>query len=294
MSRNRRWVIFTDLDGTLLDAETYRWEAAAEALERLCAAHIPVMLCTSKTRAETEPLRDALGLTDPFVVENGGAIYVPRHYFPFTVPGAHPRSSFEVLELGTPYDKLVHALEEAAAATGVEVRGFFQMSSAEVATLCGLDPEAAARARQREYDEPFVLEARDAEKQERFFARLQQQGLRSVRGGRFWHLMGNNDKGVAVERLTELYRQRDGEISTVGLGDSPNDADFLRAVDVPILVAQPDGSHDEEVRNLIPTARLAPGAGPVGWNAAVLELLERGHPSASRHSNGSNPAGCKA
>ncbi|MBI4462146.1 MAG: HAD-IIB family hydrolase, partial [Acidobacteria bacterium] len=151
MSRNRRWVIFTDLDGTLLDAETYRWEAAAEALERLCAAHIPVVLCTSKTRAETEPLRDALGLTDPFVVENGGAIYVPRQYFPFTVPGAHPRSSFEVLELGTPYDKLVHALAEAAAATGVEVRGFFQMSSAEVATLCGLDPEAAAQARQREY-----------------------------------------------------------------------------------------------------------------------------------------------
>ncbi|MFQ5926742.1 MAG: HAD-IIB family hydrolase [Terriglobia bacterium] len=275
MSAGPPWIIFTDLDGTLLDGETYRWDAAEEALARLRAAHVPVVLCTSKTRAPTERWRTALRLGDPFVVENGGAIYLPANYFPFTVPGARLRNSFQVIELGIPYEKLVGALAEAATATGMVVRGFAQMSDAEVAALSGLEPRAAARARAREYDEAFLLETGEGEKQERFFAWLRQQGLRWVRGGRFWHLMGRNDKGMAVERLVGLYRQRDAAVRTVGLGDSPNDLDFLRVVDRPILVARPDGTYDEEVRRLVPRVKLAPGAGPVGWNAAVVELLEQ-------------------
>jgi len=269
-----RLVVFTDLDATLLDHHTYSWQAAATALARLRSAHVPVILCTSKTRAETEPLRAELELSDPFIVENGGAIVIPLGYFPFALPEAQPREHFLLLELGTPYAKLVRALEEAATSAEVTVRGFHQMSPAEVATLCGLDVAAARRALQREYDEPFVLETQDVEKQEQFFARLRQQELRWVRGGRFWHLMGENDKGEAVFCLAELYRRRDGAILTVGLGDSPNDLDFLAVVDVPILVARADGSYDEEVQRVLPRVRLALGVGPMGWNAAVLELLE--------------------
>lgn len=267
-------VVFTDLDATLLDHHTYSWQAATTALAQLRSAGVPVVLCTSKTCAETEPLRAELEISDPFIVENGGVIFIPLHYFPFTLPGAQLRGYFLVLELGTAYVKLVRALEEAAMTAEVVVRGFHQMSTAEVATRCGLDAAAARRAQQRGYDEPFVLETQNVGKQERFFARLRQQGLRWVRGGRFWHLMGDNDKGVAVTRLAEFYRQRDGAISTVGLGDSPNDLDFLAVVDVPILVARPDGSYDEQVQRVLPRVRLAPGVGPAGWNAAVLELLE--------------------
>lgn len=271
-----RWVIFTDLDGTLLDHATYRWEAATPALARLQAAHIPVVLCTSKTRAETQRIRAELGLRDPFIVENGGAIYLPVGYFPFPLPEARRRDDLDVIELGTSYDRLVRALSEAAAATGMRVRGFAEMTDAEVAALTGLDPQAAGLARQREYDEAFLLETTDEKSQQHFFVRLEQQGLRCVRGGRFWHLMGNNDKGITVRRLTELYRQRDGNITTVGLGDSPNDVDFLRVVDVPILVALRDGTYDPEVCRLLPKIGLAPAPGPAGWNAAILELLETG------------------
>src|SRR2546423_300740 len=73
----RGWVVFTDLDGTLLDAETYRYDAARQGLDRLREHAIPLIICTSKTRAEVEPLRNELGNTDPFIVENGGALYVP-------------------------------------------------------------------------------------------------------------------------------------------------------------------------------------------------------------------------
>ena len=43
----KRWLVFTDLDGTLLD-EDYGWEAARPAVEALRAASIPIILNSSK------------------------------------------------------------------------------------------------------------------------------------------------------------------------------------------------------------------------------------------------------
>lgn len=269
-----RVVIFTDLDGTLLDFGTYRWQAAEPALRRVRLLGIPVVLCTSKTRAEVLPLRQELGLRDPFVVENGGAVCIPRNYFPFALPTARVDAGFQVLELGLRYAQLVRGLDEAAKTSGVEVRGFSHMSDKEVGTLCGLSRSAARLARQREYDEPFLLEKGTPQQKERFFRWLQQRGLRWREGGRFYHVMGDNDKGAAVARLIQLYRQQYGEVQSVGLGDSPNDLDFLRQVDSPVVVAGPDGQHSSELRGRLPQARLPEGVGPAGWNEAMLEILE--------------------
>ena len=254
-----RLTIFTDLDGTLLDPRTARWEAAEPALRRLRGLGVPLVLCTSKTRAEVLPLREELGLRHPFVVENGGAIYIPRNYFPFALPTARVEAGFQVLELGQRYQTLVRALDEAAKTSGVTVRGFSHMSDKEVAQLCGLNLTAARRARQREFDEPFRLEKATSQQQERFWRWLQQRGLRWRESGPFFHLMGDNDRGRAVSRLAELFRQQYGQVRTVGLGDSSHDLDFLAVVDLPVLVAQPDGRHDSDVRAKLPHAQLVPG-----------------------------------
>ena len=49
----KRWLVFTDLDGTLLD-EDYGWAAARPAVEALQAASIPIILNSSKTVMEME------------------------------------------------------------------------------------------------------------------------------------------------------------------------------------------------------------------------------------------------
>ena len=74
-------IIFTDLDGTLLDHYSYSFEAAIPMLGKLEDLGIPVIPITSKTFAEVSRLRDQLNNRHPFIVENGAAIAIPKNYF---------------------------------------------------------------------------------------------------------------------------------------------------------------------------------------------------------------------
>lgn len=258
-------VIFTDLDGTLLDPLTYSWEEARTALEELERAGVPVVVTTSKTRAEVEWWRGQIGNRHPFIVENGGAVFIPAGYFPFSASGAMTAGAYEVIELGTPYPELVAVLHAAAAESRVEVLGFHEMTAREVATACDLPLSLATLAKLRWYDEPFQVVhgvvARLAES-------IEKRGLQCSRGGRFHHITGRHDKLAATQVLTALYRQAHGEIISMGFGDHWNDVTFLNAVDVPVLMDPP-----APLRAAVPRAVVAHPAGPLGWSEAVMRLL---------------------
>jgi len=271
-------VFFTDLDGTLLDRRTYAWIAARPALRALARAQHPLVMVSSKTQAEVLPLLHELDRREPFVVENGGAIYIPVGYFSFETAGAQPANRcWERVAAGTPYSRLVAALAIAAQRARVLVRGFSQMSAREVAERAGLELVVAQRAQQREFDEPFVMLKGDAQGWPRLSREIQKLGLHATRGSRFFHILGENDKGAAVQRLSAWFRRAapGGILRTVGLGDSPNDIPLLRAVDAPIVVARPGGRYDRETISAVPRALRAGGIGPDGWNHAVLQLLRR-------------------
>jgi len=262
-------VVFTDLDGTLLDHSTYSFEPARPALEALTAAGVPVVLCTSKTRAETERWRRALHNAHPFIVENGGAVFVPEGYFGPGTRYDRRDGNFGVIEFGRPYPELRRALETIRASTGLPLRGFGDMSLDEIAGRCGLTREEAALAAKREYDEPFV--GADAGGLTAVIRAAGAAGLRVATGGRFHHLVGGSDKGRAVRALQALYAGLCGPVRSVGIGDSPNDESMLRAVDVPVLVRRPDGGPGDWPR--LPGLIIATSAGPDGWREAVLGLL---------------------
>lgn len=77
-SINVQLVIFTDLDGSLLNHEDYSFTAARPSIERIKTAGIPLIITTSKTRLEVERLQQEMGIREPFIVENGGGIFFPR------------------------------------------------------------------------------------------------------------------------------------------------------------------------------------------------------------------------
>ena len=266
---NFRLLIFTDLDGTLLDQATYSFEAALPALHALRKKNIPLIICTSKTRAEIEWFRSKLENNHPFISENGGAIFIPDKYFSFDLPFTKKDSEYKIIELGTPYQDLRDAFIKMKTRFPSILKGFGDLSAQEVAELSGLSSSQALLAQKREYDEPFILEDESAEEKIQMTARA--LNLQVSRGGRFYHLTGRNDKGKAVLLLRETYIRVNSRLKTVGLGDSLNDLPLLEVVDYPILVQKPGGVYDRslQLENLI----RAPGEGPQGWCKAVLKLV---------------------
>jgi mannosyl-3-phosphoglycerate phosphatase len=271
MEMDIQLMFFTDLDGTLLDQETYSFEPALPALKILKEKDIPLIICTSKTRAEIEKIRSLLQNTDPFISENGGAIFIPKQYFSHQFPFGREESGYFIIELGTPYKELRKVFNHMRAHSPDKLRGFADLTAKEVADLCGFSMEEARLAKKREYDEPFILDDKSMEEGIKKIA--QRSNLHITRGGRFFHLIGGNDKGKAVLKLINVYREKIKHIQTIALGDSLNDLPMLKAVDYPILVQKPDGSYDPSVKldNLI----LAPGRGPAGWYDAVLKILNK-------------------
>ncbi|MGE0643155.1 MAG: HAD-IIB family hydrolase [Nitrospira sp.] len=270
----RTVVVFTDLDGTLLDGSTYSFEAARTALDELRTRSIPMIIVSSKTQAEIEPLRARLCNEDPFIVENGGAVIIPSAYFPFTLTAATAHDQYARVELGTSYSVLRRALKEIELELGVELRGYGDMSLDEVVMRTGLSRPEAERAMQRHYDEPFVVED-ERYPLETLTQAIETRGLRWTKGDRFHHLMGIQDKGQAVHYLIDCYRRRAGHtgdrLFTVGIGNSLNDLPMLNAVEQPVLVQQTSGSYEPDIS--LPGLVHAPGPGPIGWNRAVLSLL---------------------
>ena len=74
MDQYLNWWVVTDLDGTLLD-HNYDLSPAIDLLNYLKSIGVPVIPCTSKTASEVKKLRNQYDLIDPYIVENGGAIY---------------------------------------------------------------------------------------------------------------------------------------------------------------------------------------------------------------------------
>jgi mannosyl-3-phosphoglycerate phosphatase len=261
-------LVATDLDGCLLEEATYGYDAARPALAALARRRVPLVLCSSKTRAEMQPLARELG-AGPFIVENGGAIVVPPGHLP-RLAGRRDAEGYREVVLGTGRDALVRALAELAEQSGARVRGFSSLDADGVSALTGLAAPAAARALRREYDEPFLI---DSGSEERLARAAACRGLRVTRGGRFHHLLGPVDKGRALQRLIALYAAEGVRFTVVGLGDSPNDLSMLQLADRAILMPRPGGAVDPTLLRALPRAARAPEPGPAGWNAAVLAFL---------------------
>jgi mannosyl-3-phosphoglycerate phosphatase len=268
----KRAVVFTDLDGTLLDARTYSFAAALPALGMLREQHVPLVICSSKTRSEIEHYREDLGNGDPFISENGGAVFVPRGYFAsdtgLSVPAGDDDSRYLVLRLGARYKDLRGALTQLRE-EGFDVRGFGDMTAEEIAAVTGLPLGEAVMAGKREFDEPFLFGG-DLRMREELAASIERKGFR-VTQGFFHHILGESDKGKAVSIVAGMFRREYGEIVTAALGDSPNDLPMLRSVDRPIIVEKHGGGYDRVLA--AENFERAEGEGPEGWNRAVIELL---------------------
>ena len=269
----RKLIIFTDLDGTLLDQNTYSFKPALPALNLIKQKSIPLILSSSKTRAEIEQYQKKLENDHPFVSEDGGAIFIPKDYFSFLFHYDRELGEYFVLELGAPYSMIIEILDSIRKETGILIKGFSDFTEEELSSLCGLDPKEATFAKKREYDEPFIIEGGEKEF-EIVKRKIKEKGMNYAWGGRFHHIFGKNDKGKAVEILKELYENQFFSISTVGIGDSLNDLPMLSLVDYPIFFKEKDGLLPETL-SPIQNITVIDGGGSEAWNEVILKVVNK-------------------
>ena len=272
--RPHKLVVMTDVDGCLLDRASYSHAGADAALGRLRRVGVPVVLCSSKTRAELERIQQELGLSDPFIAENGGALYAPIGAFRSSLAGAIRRAPYDIVEFGKPRRNVADVLRRVAARERVAVATFGDMSVQSVADECGLSLAEARLAKLRDYDEPFRVLSPDPAERARLCRALRSAGLRCFNGGRFDHVTSGANKGLAAVFLHRCYVRDWTDVTTIGLGDDANDAELLNAVDVPVVVRQADEEVTARLAEQVRGARVTSAIGPPGWSEAVMAILD--------------------
>ncbi len=271
-------MVVTDLDGSLLDHYTYSYAAALPVLKKLLSDDIPVVLCSSKTRAEMKVLRNKLGLQHcPYIVENGAAIVFPLAQYPSPVDAA---VVFEDEE-GRPeewcfafgkdrfhwQDILLSLPDDLRAG----YRKFSKMTVGQIADLTGLSIDDAALAAKREFGEPLQWRG-DEDLKPRLIEALESKGARVLQGGRFLHVAGDWDKGRALNWLADFLAKTQGQRpTTVALGDSHNDVAMLDAADYAVVIRSP--VHEPPALSRKKNVLITEHTGPRGWAEGVEQTL---------------------
>ena len=293
--------MFTDIDGTLVDINTAEYGKETDKLIRLIKErNIPLILTSAKTRLEQNKIREDLGLSDPFIVENGGAIVIPKGYFPDyalrdikyplreiqeTKNGARDVNHEIVVEFGKPADYIRAKLSDIRKKYSINFRGVADISVEKLSNLALIPREQAKRMAQRNYGETILqIQSEDIA---RFIKYVQEDGMKVIHGGRFFDVTVGTDKGIAVGILKKLFKDKfHNNVTFFGIGDSTNDIPMLNLMDVPILVQRQDSTwvDDGEIKmkNAVDSSRSSissnklikvEGIGPNGWENAIHKII---------------------
>lgn len=269
ISKEQKLVLFTDLDGTLIDHYTYEILESEVALSTLVSRAVPVVFCSSKTFAEQSYLQRQFGILQPFIFENGSAVAIPDGFFEkkHYIPDLH-EGGYEIVVFAH-----TDAIELHATLHQIEgIKGYRQASDAELSTATGLSGAALGRARERWFTET-LLSSFEGQRLNEVENLLLPRGFSLSRGGRFYTVQSARvNKGKAVLWMMELFRKAFGQnTSFAAIGDSPNDVPMLEVVDIPFLVQKPDHSWAAvDMPHLIPVSAV----GPAGFSAAIRMLFE--------------------
>lgn len=248
------FLVFTDLDGSLMEHESYSIEAAKPALTELARRGVTPIFASSKTAVEILAVQRASGLTAPFICENGAAVY---------------DSSGQILtEFGLPRTRWLDAVHQLRERLSLRFTGFSDWPAVKVAGLTGLSEGDAGNAQRREFTEPMLWQDTQANFQ-LFKSEIQKLSLTTLEGGRFISIQSQFDKGEAMKWWQA--RQNPPLPFLIALGDSPNDLSLLAAADVAVVIksGKSDQLDPQGPATIIRTSL----PGPAGWNDGIRQIL---------------------
>lgn len=250
-----KYIIVTDLDGTLLNHQTYEFAAALDGIYELKQRSIPLILNSSKTQSEILEIRHQLKNQEPFVCENGGILCGMEN----------------IQYLATPRSQFLEDLAVIKAKLNLKYQGFSEVTIDDVVSWTGLTARDAEKAMERKATEPLLWQDSDFAL-DHFRQELAKHQLQCVKGGRFHHVMGFFNKASCFTQLKQYYAQIwQEEIRIIALGDSPNDLPMLEKADYAVIIPNAKGN---KLKLSQTSTYFASQMAPIGWQEGISFVLK--------------------
>ena len=261
MIENSSFWIVTDVDGSLMD-HSYDLSPAKETIKILQKLFITVVLCTSKTASEVKVIREELNLTDPYIVENGAAIY-----------GESLTKVNGKIILGKKYKTLEEILNFISQEIDYKLIPLNNLTDEEATELTGLKGNSLILMRDRHWSMPFLNPPSYLE--ERINLLCKKFEVDIFKGNRMCHLLStNSNKGKAINALKKYSNIQN--IQIIGLGDSPNDFPLLVNADFRIVIPGIDGPNTsllDKLKDFEFTVASEPNG--YGWKNEINKLINK-------------------
>ena len=260
INNSKVWIV-SDVDGTLMD-HFYDLTPAKETIKWLQRLEIPVILCTSKTKSEVKIIRDNLNIKDPYIVENGGAIY-----------GEYSDGKEWEIILGKSYTILDRILNNLSKSINFKLRPLNTLSDDEATNLTGLKGESLNLMRDRHWSMPFLNPPNIFDEDLKKLCEIYDVDI--FRGNRMSHLLSkNSNKGIAIKKL--LNKNKNLNVQIIGLGDSPNDLPLLVNSNYKIVISGLKGPNQLLLKQLKGTEFcISKKPHGYGWKDEVFKLVTK-------------------
>ena len=224
--------LFSALEDVLINSHTFKWDSAREILNQAYLEQIPWMVWSHWTVQEVIYFRGQLGLVDPFIAENGGALYIPFGYFDFEVNTVQ-REGHEIIENGLKAEFLREFLEDFRRENKLPLKFADEFSVQEFAEMARIPYHVAGFRQNSLYSIAFYVEPYASGNWEKeLFQQAQNRGIIIRKDGLIYTAVGNNDERALVAKLRKLIRRNlDVSPKIIGIGARSSDKPYLENAD---------------------------------------------------------------
>ena len=264
MYLNSSILIFTDLDGTLLNRDTFKFDSIKIFLNELKNQNIIIIPNSSKNEDEIIEFNNEANFKFPFISENGSIIHNLNYLsneFPDKIMLAK-----NVHEIQNIFDKNINQDLKS------KCKVISNLTISEQIEIFGLPENKLKQVFKRTCTIPIKFEGNNEEKL-RLKNILLENGLDFKDGGRVLNLGDRINKADAMKKIIFMLKNKfKFKPKTIAVGDNHNDIEMLKISDIPCLVKNDKFiNKDLQIKNLIISKQTA----PEGWVEIVKLALEK-------------------
>jgi len=263
MKKKSSIIIFTDLDGSLLDRDTFKFDTIKEYIKSLINDGIIIIPNSSKTEKEIEKFSMELGIALPYISENGSAIHrlnLINQNFP------------NKIILSREKDELIKIFDSKVPE---KIRNkchlISKMNKKKQEQIFGQKEDKLRDVLSRNYTLPLLFNGEKKEKN-KLLKILNKNSLTLQEGGRVSNLCDNVNKVKSMNKVIKILKKTEDKIKTIAVGDNYNDLDMLKNSDVPCLVFNDQFKLDRiNIDNLMFSNKPS----PEGWADVIKKALAK-------------------